>query len=452
MSTYFSPENTSQPKNEKYQVAWSGLGIFLALVLAFGTFVTGTYIGRGSLVISQGPIDHVASVFGFFTRKEAVAEVSSRPNLDEFWKVWDLMGEKFVVSSSSEKLSEEDRIAGAIEGLVRSYNDPYTVYFPPVEASEFNENISGEFSGVGMEVGLRDNLIVVIAPLPDTPAEKAGVVAGDVIVKIDDVSAESMTIDEAVKRIRGEKGTVVTIQVYREGELEFLTIPITRDTINIPTVKTEQVDDTFIITLYSFNAIAEAQMEEAIKKFVSSGAESLVIDLRGNPGGYMQSAVSIASYFLPSGKVVVKEQFGDSSKDDVFRSRGNQIKDFNKGNLVVLVDNGSASASEILAGALKDHGVATIMGSQTFGKGSVQELVEMDDGASLKVTVARWLTPNGVSISAGGLAPDIVIGRTPAQRLAKEDPQRDAALKFLKGETVVSEALTDSSTKDENVN
>lgn len=449
MSTSFSPENTSKPKNIKSQVAWSGLGMFLALVLAFGTFVTGAYIGKGSLLISQGQVDQVASVFGFFTRKEAVAETSDRPNLDEFWKVWDLMGEKFAVSSSSEELSEEDRIAGAIQGLVKSYKDPYTVYLPPVEASSFNENISGEFSGVGMEVGLRDNIVVVIAPLPETPAERAGVMPGDIIVKIDDVSTESMSIDEAVKLIRGEKGTVVTIQVYREGELEFINIPITRDTINIPTVKTEQIGDTFIIALYSFNAVAEDQMEEAITKYKESKAESLVLDLRGNPGGYLQSAVSIASYFLPAGKVVVKEQFGDSSRDDVFRSRGKQIKDFTKANLVVLVDNGSASASEILAGALKDHGVATIMGSQTFGKGSVQELVDIDGGASLKVTVARWLTPNGVSISNGGLAPDIAIARTPKQRLANEDPQKDAAVRFLNGEDVVSESLVELESKED---
>ena len=186
-----------------------------------------------------------------------------------------------------------------------------------------------------------------------------------------------------------------------------------------------------------------------MQEYVSSGADNLVLDLRDNPGGFLQSAVSIAGYFLPAGKVVVKEQFGDSTKDDVFRSRGRQVQLFNPSNLVVLVNNGSASASEILAGALKDHGVATIIGSQTFGKGSVQELVKLDDGSSLKVTVARWLTPNDVSISDGGLTPDITIKRTPAQRLAEEDPQKEAAIRFLNGEEVVSETFTDKLSEDD---
>jgi carboxyl-terminal processing protease len=294
-----------------------------------------------------------------------------------------------------------------------------------------------------MEVGLRESLITVIAPLPGTPAEQSGIISGDVIVKIDEFSTEDMRIDEAVKLIRGEKGTVVSLQIFREGETEFLTIPVTRDTINIPTVLTELVDDTFIISLYSFNAVAEAQTAAALQEYVNSGATSLVLDLRDNPGGFLQSAVSIASYFLPAGKVVVKEQFGDSTQDDVFRSRGRQVQLFNPNNLVVLVNNGSASASEILAGALKDHQVATIIGTQTFGKGSVQELVKLNDGSSLKVTVARWLTPNDVSISEGGLTPDITINRTPAQRFANEDPQKQAAVKFLKGEEVVSETFTD---------
>lgn len=362
------------------------------------------------------------------------------------------MEDKFAYSSSTDEVSQQEKIEGAIEGLVASYGDPYTVYFPPVESEAFNENISGEFSGVGMEVGLRDGLVTVIAPLPDTPAEKAGILAGDVLVKINDVSAESMRVDEAVNMIRGERGTEVVLQVYREGEMEFIDIPIVRDTISIPTVKTEQIDDTFIISLYSFNAVAETQMKKALREYLESGADTLVLDLRGNPGGFLQGAVSIASYFLPAGKVVVKESFGSEDiEDEVFRSRGRLIQIFNPTNLVVLVDNGSASASEILAGALKDHEVATIIGSQTFGKGSVQELVELDSGSSLKVTVARWLTPAGVSISDGGLTPDIKISRTPQQRIAGEDPQKDAAVRFLAGEEVVSEDFTDDLLSDETV-
>lgn len=412
-----------------------GLGYFLAFCLVLGAFFSGLQLGQGSTGYGQ-----TASLFSLFAAGPA-EEDSSEPNLNEFWDVWELLEEKFATGSSTKVVTDEDRIQGAIEGLVGSYEDPYTIYLPPEDAAAFDENISGNFSGVGMEVGIRENLITVISPLPETPAEGAGIIAGDVIVRIDDKTTEGMRIDEAVSLIRGEKGTVVNLQIYREGETEFLDIPVTRDTINIPTVKTEQIDDTFIISLYSFNAIAEAKVRAGLQEYLDSGAETLVIDVRGNPGGFLQSAVAIASYFLPTGKVVVKEEFGDSSRNDVFRSHGRQIQIFTPKNLVVLIDNGSASASEILAGALKDHGVATVIGTQSFGKGSVQELVKLDNGSSLKVTVARWLTPNGTSISEGGLTPDIFISRTPDQRVAGEDPQKDAAVRFLQGEEVVSETF-----------
>ena len=419
-----------------------GLGFFLAFCLAFGAFFSGLQIGQGVTSSEQS-----ASLFNFFASKSQAETTASQPDLTEFWKVWDLMDEKFANASTSEILSIEQRLQGAIDGLVNAYGDPYTVYLPPADAASFNEDVSGNFSGVGMEVGLREGLVTVISPLPDTPASKAGIVSGDVVVKIDDVSTEGMRIDEAVKLIRGERGTIVTLQIFREGELEFLTIPITRDTIDVPTVKTEQIGSTFILSLYSFNAIADNEVQKALKQYTQSDATTLVLDVRGNPGGFLQSAVSIASYFLPAGKVVVSEAFGDESKNEVFRSRGRQIQLFTPENLVVLVDGGSASAAEILAGALQDHGVATVIGAQTFGKGSVQELVGLEDGSSLKVTIARWLTPNGTSISNGGLTPDITIARTPQQRVAEEDPQKDAAIRFLAGEEVVSENFEEQLTE-----
>lgn len=422
-------ESVSMQKSSK-----RGLGFVLAFALAFSAFFSGIQVGQGANETEQK-----ASLFSFFTSRSQAETPANTPDLTEFWKVWNLMDKKFARASSSANVSVEERVDGAIEGLVDAFGDPYTVYLPPTDAASFNEDVSGNFSGVGMEVGLREGLVTVISPLPDTPAQRAGIVSGDVVVKIDDTSTEGMRIDEAVKLIRGEKGTVVTLQVFREGELEFLTIPITRDTIDIPTVKTEQIGDTFILALYSFNALADSEVKKALKEYLESGANKLVLDVRGNPGGFLQSAVSISSYFLPAGKVVVSEAFGDESKNEIFRSRGRQIQLFTPNNLVVLVDGGSASAAEILAGALQDHGVATVIGAQTFGKGSVQELVSLEGGASLKVTVARWLTPNGTSISNGGLTPDIIIGRTPQQRVSQEDPQKDAAIRFLAGEEVVSE-------------
>ncbi len=412
------------------------LGYVLALVLAMATFVSGVYIGHTDSFFGK------SLGIGNYLPQSSEAAAKGAVDLGEFWKVWSLLDEKFSSASSTSQVSQEDRVYGAIKGLVEAFGDPYTIYLPPSEAEQFGEDISGNFSGVGMEVGLREGLITIISPLPGTPAEKAGIFSGDVLVKIDDESTEGMRIDEAVKLIRGEKGTVVTFNIYREGEKEFITIPVTRDNIDIPTVKTEKIGDTFIISLYSFNAVAETKMQDAMNEFVASKSEKLVLDVRGNPGGFLQSAVDIASFFLPSGKVVVREQAGISGEDKIFRSRNRQVKDFTPNTLIVLVDNGSASASEILAGALKDHGVATVIGVPTFGKGSVQELVDLDDGSSLKVTVARWFTPNGVSISDGGLAPNIVIKRTVDNREAGVDPQKDAALRFLKGETVTSEDLS----------
>lgn len=408
------------------------LGYTLAVVLAAGTFFSGIQLGQG--VAGQGQL---ASIFSLFAAEPAVEETS----LEQFWEVWHLLDDKFAAGTSTQRLSDEEKIQGAIDGLVGAYGDPYTVYLPPADTESFTADISGEFSGVGMEVGMRDGFITIIAPLPETPAMQAGLLAGDVITQIDETSTEGMSIGEAVNLIRGPKGSEVVLTIFRQGELDFIEIGVVRDTIEIPTVRTEQVADTFIIALYSFNQIAEQKFREALLEFVGSGADNLVVDLRGNPGGFLESSVSIAGFFLPSGKVVVQESFVGDRADDVFRSRGRTFREFTPDSLVVLVDGGSASASEILAGALQDHEVATVIGAQTFGKGSVQELVELSDGSSLKVTIARWLTPNGTSISDGGLTPDIVINRTPQQQIAGEDPQKDAALRFLAGQEVVSETL-----------
>lgn len=406
-------------------------GVLIATLL----FVGGVYVGKTGTVF--GKTINIARVLPLPQSVQA----KEKADLSEFWKVWALLDEKFISASSSAPLSEEDKIRGAIAGLVASYGDPYTTYFPPAAAQNFQDTIAGNFSGVGMEVGMHKGLVTIIAPLPGTPAEKAGLISGDAIVSIDGKSTEGMSIDEAVRRIRGDKGTVVKFSIYREGDKKFRDIEVTRDTIDIPTVKTETVDDTFIIALYSFNAVSDTKMEEAMNEFVASKKQKLILDLRGNPGGYMQSAVDIASFYMASGKIVVHERASAGGEDKVFRTRNRQVRDFNPNNFVVLVDGGSASASEILAGALHDHGIGTIMGVPTFGKGSVQELMNLDDGSSVKITIARWFTPNGVSISNGGLMPDIIVKRTPDDREASKDPQKDAALRFLKGEKVESEKL-----------
>lgn len=396
--------------------------ITFAVIFAAVTFFSGLHIGSG--------LTGNLSVNSFFPGHKTEASESVR-DLQIFWEVWELLNTKFVNSTTTDDVSDEDLIHGAIAGMVRAYGDPYTVYLPPEEASMFEDDISGNFSGVGMEVGMRDSLLTIIAPLPDSPAFRAGLRAGDSIIRIDDVSTESMSVDEAVKRIRGEAGTTVTFSIFREGDSEFRTVEVVRDTITIPITKIEEYGDVFVLKLYSFNALSEVETQKALRQFVKSKKSKLVLDLRGNPGGYLQSAVAIGSFFLPIGKTVVRENFGDNENETVYRSSGKTFRTFTPENFVVLVDGGSASASEILAGALKEHGVATIIGSQTFGKGSVQELIRLDNNASLKVTIARWLTPLGLSISENGLTPDIVVDITEDDRANERDPQLDRAREFL---------------------
>ncbi len=420
---------TQKPKNGNKL-----LGSALAILLILAAFFSGIQIGKGEL----SSISMEAGLFGLFGPS---ASPDEKADLQEFWRVWNLMNEKFVSTKATTTPDSLERIQGAIAGLVDSFGDPYTVYLPPVEAEQFAQDISGNFSGVGMEVGLRDDLITVIAPLPETPAERAGIRSGDVITKINGESTENMSVDQAVRLIRGEENTEVALTLYREGETEFLEKKITRAVINIPTLDTEVAGDTFIIKLYSFNALAESKTKEAIEEYKRGGHKKLVLDLRGNPGGFLESAVAIAGYFLPSGKVVVRESFGDSKEEEVYRSQGQLLTNMNPDNFVVLIDGGSASASEILAGALAEHKVATTIGDTTFGKGSVQELVELPGDSALKVTIARWLTPEGVSFSEGGLEPVVKIKVTPEDIDAEKDPQQEAALKWLRGDHNIGEKV-----------
>lgn len=357
--------------------------------------------------------------------------VPSDVDLNPVWEAWKILEEKFVPATTTEIASNQDHVWGIIEGLAASYNDPYTVFFSPEQSKQFEEEISGSFGGLGIELGIRDNLLTVIAPLKGTPAERAGLLTGDIIIEIDGKTTQRMDIDEAISLLRGEVGTTVTLTIAREGEQEFLTVPIVRDTIEVPTLDKELRDDgIYVLSLYNFGGTAIQEFRTALREFIDSDSTKLVIDLRGNPGGYLQAAVEIASWFLPLGEVVVTEDYGDSEDTIIHRSKGYDITE-SDWRIVVLVDGGSASASEILAGALSEHGKAVLIGENTFGKGSVQELVPVTEDTSLKVTVARWLTPHGNSISNTGLAPDLEVAITPEDIEADKDPQLDAAIEYL---------------------
>ncbi|MHB1316523.1 MAG: S41 family peptidase [Minisyncoccota bacterium] len=329
-------------------------------------------------------------------------------DFDTFWKAWNIINEKYVPTTSTSTPTDQEKVWGAIQGLAASTGDPYTVFFPPVEAKSFGEQISGSFEGVGMEVDVKDGILTVIAPLKDTPAYKAGIKAGDKIAAIDKKTTQGLGTAEAIKRIKGPKGTTVEFLIVREGSTEPITISVMRDVIVVPAIKTEIIGDVFVIHMYSFSAQSADEFRKALRGFVESGKGKLILDLRGNPGGYLEAAVDMASWFLPSGKLIVSEESKNLKFSQEYRSRGYNIFS-DKLKFVILIDGGSASASEILAGALSEQGKATLVGKKTYGKGSVQELVAITPETSLKVTIAKWLTPNGHSISKAGIDPQVEV-------------------------------------------
>lgn len=348
-----------------------------------------------------------------------------------FWKAWNLLNEKYVATgTSTATTTDQDRVYGAIKGMTEALGDPYTVFFPPEESKIFESEISGNFEGVGMEVGIKDGVLTVVSALKGTPAERAGLTTGDKILKINDTITTNLSVDEAVKMIRGPKGSTVTFTIIRPPQEKPFEVKVVRDVINIPTIETEQKNGVFIIKFYSFTAQSPDLFRNALRQFVQSRSDKLVLDLRGNPGGYLDAAVDIASWFLPQGKVVVRENFGPNKDEEVYRSLGYNIFSDNF-KFVILINEGSASASEILAGALSEYGKATLVGEKSFGKGSVQELVKITPDTALKVTIARWLTPNGKSISEGGLKPDVEVPMSEDDVKNKKDPQLDKAIEIL---------------------
>ncbi|MEO8637488.1 MAG: S41 family peptidase [Candidatus Taylorbacteria bacterium] len=394
--------------------------IISVAVLTGAAFMGGVYAGHAN----YSPIDSLFSLSG----KQALASTTSA-DFAPFWKVWDVINEKYVTPN---KVTDQEKVWGAISGLAKSLGDPYTVFMPPEEAKSFETEISGNFEGVGMEVGIRDEMLTVIAPLKGNPAEKAGIKAGDKIIKIDDTVASDLSVDKAVLLIRGPKGTAVTLTLIREGKSGSFEVKVMRDVITIPTIDKElRKDGIYVIQLYNFSAVSPNLFNKAISDFVKTKSNKLILDLRGNPGGYLDASVDMASWFVPKGKVIVREDFGGKQEENIYRSDGRYTFG-NTFKMIVLVDEGSASASEILAGALQEHGIAKLVGTKTFGKGSVQELVKITPDTNLKITIAKWLTPNGKSISEGGLTPDYEVKMSEDDIKADKDLQMDKAVELLK--------------------
>lgn len=344
-----------------------------------------------------------------------------------FWEAWNLVNEKYVDKS---KLDQTKMIYGAISGMIKAVGDPFSGFMNPDETQAFSEDMEGTFEGIGLEIGMKNEILTVIAPLEGTPAAKAGLRAGDKILKIGDEITTDMTVDQAVAKIRGPKGTEVKLTILRNGDSEPKEIKMTRDTISVKSVKLEMKDgDIAVARISKFGDDTTAEFTKAATQIITQKSKGIILDIRNNPGGYLESAIDISSKFIPAGKTVVSEETSDGSKK-AYEARGGSI--LSGIPVVVLMNSGSASASEITAGALRDELGAVLVGKKTFGKGSVQQLEKLSGGSSLRITIARWLTPNGDYIMERGIDPNVDVGLTDDDYNNDRDPQMDRALEILK--------------------
>jgi carboxyl-terminal processing protease len=346
-------------------------------------------------------------------------------------KVQSILQNKYNGELDYQKMSE-----GAAAGAVAALGDPYTTFLDEASNKELNDDLAGELSGIGIEVGQKNDRLTVIAPIDGTPADNAGIRAGDYIAAIDGVDSRSLTIDEAVKKIRGEKGTKVKLTIVRGSESP-KEIEITRDLINVPSVTSElKADNVGYIKIRRFGEDTAQEVRKAGLELKLQGAKVLVLDVRDNPGGYLQSAVDVASEFYSEGVVVEERSRNSKTKVDNAKP-GGALTDIP---VIVLINEGSASASEILAGALNDKDEAILIGEKSYGKGSVQEVICLNNilfsnnckGPSLKVTIANWFTPNGVNISKEGIKPEFEVKLTEDDANNNRDPQLDKAIELAK--------------------
>lgn len=355
-------------------------------LLIFVVFFLGLLLGHGE---------------GFFSSSTTSEETYK--NLKIFTRVFDLVQKNYV-----EEVDSTDLVKGAIRGMLSTL-DPHSSYMPPDMYKELQLETKGSFGGLGIEITIRDGVLTVVSPIEGTPAFKAGIKSGDKIVKIEEKSTKNMALMDAVKKMRGPKGTKINISIMRKGFTEFKVISIIRDTIKIKSVKSKILEEGYgYIRITTFQEKTKKDLEKALNEFeeMKGGIQGLILDLRNNPGGLLEQAFKVGDSFLDSGLIVYTDGRVQSQKLEFKAEKEGTHSGFP---MVVLVNGGSASASEIIAGALQDHKRAVILGTQTFGKGSVQTIIPLKDGAGLKLTTARYYTPSGKSIQAKGITPDILI-------------------------------------------
>src|SRR3989338_2404275 len=399
--------------------------IIISFAIIAASFVGGIFVGLNK----KPTIESITSVIRKTPEISTLGQVQAGTDFNLFWDVWSRLEENFVDRS---KIEPQKMVFGAIDGMVKSLEDPYTVFLPPEESKRFNDDIKGEFGGIGAEIGIKKGILTIIAPLKDSPAEKAGLKAGDKVLKINGTSTIDLTLDKAVSFIRGLKGTEVVLTIAAADDLgDTKEIKIIRDTIKIPVIETKKLDEgIFYIRLFNFNDNSTAEFKKGLMEMQNSGARKLILDLRNNPGGYLNAAVDIASWFIPAGEIVAREKMANG-EELIYRSYGYRFLENTP--VITLINQGSASASEIVAGALRDQRKIKLIGDKSFGKGSVQELEKLPQNASLKITIAKWLTPNGHSINDAGLEPDIKVEIKKEAIDEGKDPQLDKAIEIIKG-------------------
>ncbi|MFA6098518.1 MAG: S41 family peptidase [Patescibacteria group bacterium] len=396
------------------KVAIFSIGIFIIIIC----FFSGFYFGVWQSVNNQNNV----SIVNLFNQANTFLK-GTDTDASLFSKVWTTVSQKYVNKPVDDKIL----FYGALKGMVASLQDPYSVFLDPEETKEFNKELSGSFEGIGAEIGIKDNQLTIIAPLPNSPAAKAGLKAGDKILKIDQQDTTEMSLDQAISLIRGKKDTKVVLTVLRAGETDVKDIEITRDVIKTESVTWKMLDNKIAyIDIVHFDSDTAGDFNNLASEIILQDPKGIILDMRNNPGGYLDSAVEIAGQFVEKQTIVI-EDFGSSKKE----YKSEQTAKLLNIKTAVLVNNGSASASEIVAGALQDYHRAKIIGELTYGKGSIQDYEEFTDGSSLKLTVAKWYTPNGKSINDEGITPDQQVVLTDDDYNNSKDPQLDTAIKYL---------------------
>jgi carboxyl-terminal processing protease len=344
-------------------------------------------------------------------------------NFDVFWQAWDKINQGYDGQIDYQKL-----IYGAIDGMVKAVGDPYTAFFTPDQTQQFDSELNGSVSGIGAEVGSKDDRIIVISPIENSPAQKAGLKPQDVILQIDGTDTKGMDLNTAVSKIRGNAGSQVKLKIQR-GESTF-DLTITRENVQVNSVKWEVKEgDIGYIVINRFDSNTSNLVSNAADELKSKNVKGIILDLRNNPGGYLDAAVNVGSQFIKSGTIVTEKKTDNSNKEEYTASGNGKLTDIP---MVVLVNGGSASAAEIVSGAIQDHNRGQLIGEKTFGKGSVQSVENLGGGATLHVTIAHWYTPNGKNINKEGLTPNIEVKLSDQDVTAGKDPQLDRAVQEIK--------------------